>query len=135
MRSESTATWTSGEPVSPSPVAYCVITSFFRSAVTDIGSSRSVAKPLGARAEIENPERPELPLGDFRERYRLASGRREIDRPTLEIRSRVGTVLLFHQARKMRRADEDGVAAAKANRIRLRHGQRRDAVQRGRDGP
>src|SRR5258706_7328441 len=126
MRSESTATWTSGEPVSPSPLAYCVITSFLRSAVTDIDLFLLYGQAaLGARSEIEYPERPELALGNFGERYWLASGRREIDRPTLEIRSRFsGSILQFHQARQcgarmrtelpLRRRTESGSVTASA---------------------
>src|SRR5258706_10134434 len=106
MRSESTATWTSGEPVSPSPLAYCVITSFLRSAVTDIDLFLLYDQAaLGARSEIEYPERPELALGNFGERYWLASGRREINPPTLVIPSRFsGSILQFHPAPQIRRA-------------------------------
>ena len=136
MRSESTATWISGDPVSLSLLPNCVISSFLRSAVTDIGLSCPGGQGSSAWSEIENAERPELPLRHFCKRHRLASGSREIDRLALKIRPSFGSpLLLFHESRKMRRADQDGIAAAETDRIRLRYGQRRDAVQRGRNGP
>src|SRR5690242_7518130 len=122
MRPESTATCTSAEPVSPSFAPYSEISSFLRSAVIDIRSSSS---------KVEDTERPQLACLQCRERNRLAIAGGKIDREPLQI----VVVSFFREAREQIRPHQDRIAAAQPDRIRTRHGQRRDAVQRGRNGP
>src|SRR5579862_6735500 len=76
IRSERTATCTSGEPVSPVPVAYSWINDSLRSGVIDIRSSSS---------KVEHTKRSQLASRKFGERNRLALGGGEIDRETLKI--------------------------------------------------
>src|SRR5579862_4627291 len=123
MRSERTATCTSGEPVSPVPVAYSWISVCLRSGVIDMRSSSS---------KVENTKRPQLATRQLGERNRLALSGREIDRESLKI---VACARLFPDAGKQSRSHQNGIAGAQAHRIRTRHGERRDAVQRSRDGP
>src|ERR1043166_5479125 len=123
MRSESTATCTSAEPVSPGFLAYSEITSCLRSVVIVIRSSSS---------KVEDTERPQLSFRQFGQRDRLALGGGEKDRKPLKIVASRNDV---RQPGEQIRAGEDRIAASEANRIRTRHGQRRDAVQRGRESP
>src|SRR5437868_8332237 len=119
MRSYKTATCTSGDPVSASEVANSVITCFFRSAVTDIISSCVVARS-NTCAEIENPERPQFTPGNLGERYRFAFGCREVNRLPVDLSSRFAGGALLHQSCVYGRANEDGIAASMAKRIRFR---------------
>src|ERR1700680_1449912 len=106
------------------------MTSFLRSVVTDIVYS------LCPCSKVKNTKRSQLTFRHFGERNRLAFGGREIDRQALDIRGlcRFPKIMLARQPLEMREAKEDGVAAAEADRICGRYGQRRDAVQHGRDG-
>src|SRR5205823_5112541 len=122
MRSESTATCTSGEPVSASFAPYSEISSFLRSAVIDIRSSSS---------KVEDTERSQLSGLNRGERNGLAIASGEIDREPLQI----AVVSFFRKAGEQIRPHQDRIAAAQPDRIRTRDGQRRDAVQRGRNGP
>src|SRR5581483_4394272 len=123
MRSDSTATWTSGDPVSPSLVWYCATSSFLRSAVIVIVGHRSL--------EVEYEEWPKLAFRELGQRNRLALLCGEKNREPLK----VGAVgLAFRDPRELRRTDQDRIAALQAGRICRRYGQRRDAVQRGRKG-
>src|SRR5580704_5355622 len=58
MRSDRTATWTSGDPVSPDFSAYSPISACLRSAVIDIGAFPST---------IDHSHRPETPVFDPRQ--------------------------------------------------------------------
>src|SRR5476649_1037314 len=121
MRSESTAIWTSGEPVSSFLVAYSAITSFLRSGVI-IG--HQVLK-------LENTEGTKLAFGDLGQCHGAA--RLILEENGLPLETAVIGKTVFQPGEQIR-ADEDGIAAAKADRIAARDSQRRDAVQRGRKG-
>src|ERR1700730_6305935 len=103
------------------------MTSFLRSAVNDIGS-KSYNNGQASRAwpVVEDSKRSQFPICHFSERHGLALGCGEQDRQSLELGAGCGPL---HQTRKVRSADEDGIAATKPYRIRACHGQRRDAVQ------
>src|ERR1051326_4156200 len=116
MRSESTATCTSGEPVSPSLAPYSEISSFLRSAVIDIRSSSS---------KVEDTERSQLSSLQCRERNRLAIAGGKIDLWPLQI----VVVSFFRETREQILPHQNRIAAAQPDRIRTRDGQRRDAVQ------
>src|SRR3954465_2438710 len=122
IRSESTASCTSGEPVSPSLAPYSEISSFLRSTVIDIRSSSS---------KVEDTERSQLPGLQCRERNRLAIAGGKIDRKPLQI----VVVSFFREAGEESCPHQNRIAAAQPDRIRTRNGQRRDAVQRGRNRP
>src|SRR6185312_622761 len=123
MRSESTATCTSGDPVSPSFLANSDMTSFLRSTVIDMCRSSS--------SKVEDTERSKLALFEFGQCDRLSLWCRTEDRKPLQIVPRNA----FRKPGEQVRSDKDGVAAFQANRIRTRDSQRRDAVQRGCNGP
>src|ERR1700744_2010332 len=117
MRSESTATWTSGEPVSSFLVAYSAISSFLRSGVI-----------IGHRSlKLENTEGTKLAFGDFGQCHGIVPFVREEDG---QARKSVLGHSFFQPGEEIR-ADQDGIAASKADRIAARYSQRRDAVQRG----
>src|ERR1700751_2826926 len=98
MRSESTATCTSGEPVSPSLAPYSEISSFLRSAVIDIRSSIS---------KVEDTERSQLSRLNRGERNRLAIAGIKKDREPLQI----VVVSFFRKTREPVRPHQDPVAA------------------------
>src|SRR5436853_7359697 len=123
MRSERTATCTSGEPVSPAAVAYSCISVCLRSGVIDIRSSSS---------KVEHAKRPELPTSKLGKSDRLALRGGEIDRESLKIVAGGG---LFLDAGKEACSHQNGIPRTQAHCIRTRHSERRDAVQRCRDGP
>src|SRR3954453_12294803 len=122
MPPESTATCTSGEPVSPSFAPYSEINSFLRSTVIDIRSSSS---------KVEDTERSQLSCLNRSKRNWLAVSSREIDRKPLQIVA----VSFFRKTCEQICSHQNRIAAAQPDRIRTRYGQRRDAVQRGRNGP
>src|SRR6185312_1364322 len=125
MRSESTATWTSGEPVSFSVAPYSFISSCLRSAViVIIFSSRS------SDGKVEYTKRSQFPFRELGECHRLAVSGRKEDREPLKIVRLRG----IRDPGELLGPDQDWIAAFQANRILPRHGQRRDAVQRGRKG-
>src|SRR5215472_5682796 len=99
------------------------MTSFLRSCVIDIRSSSS---------KVEYTERSQLPGFEHGQRNWLALDRREKDREPLKIVACLGVLC---EPREQSRAHNDRTATSQANRIRTRHGQRRDAVQRGRNRP
>src|SRR5215469_4574657 len=82
-------------------------------------------------SKVENTKRPQLATRKLGERNRLTLSGGEIDREPLKI---VACARLFPDAGKQSRSHQNGIAGAQAHRIRTRHGKRRDAVQRGRDG-
>src|ERR1700683_3414263 len=121
MPSDSPATWTSGEPVSFFLVAYSAITSFLRSGVI-----------IGHRfLKLKNTERAKFAFGDFGQCHGIVPFVREEN--GLARKSILVGHSLFQPGEEIR-ADQDGIAASKADRIAARYGQRRDAVQRGRKG-
>src|SRR4029077_13058600 len=92
----------------------------------------SVGRRSLTRAKVEHPKRPHLTLGDFGERNGLAS--RGVDEHRLALKVCFGSRALLKPL-KMGRADHHRIAASQPDRIRIRDGQRRDVVQRGRKGP
>src|SRR6478672_4888281 len=105
MRSESTATCTSGEPVSPSFAPYSEISTLLRSTVIDMRSSSS---------KVEDTERPQFSSLQGCERHRLAIPCREKDREPLQIAG----VSFFRKAREQIRSHQNRIAAAQPDRIR-----------------
>jgi hypothetical protein len=78
---------------------------------------------------LEDAEGTKLAIGDFGQshgRVRLI-----LEEDGLPLEPAVIGESLFHAGEQIR-ANEDGIAAAKADRIAARYGQRRVAVQRGR---
>src|SRR5260370_29631571 len=110
MRSLRIATWTSGEPVSALPWAYDLISSALRAAVIDIG--------LSIELKVEDAHRLDSGAVRTDQRYQLA----------FQFRS--------YQSAGGRcvPGQEHRLALAQLVRLGLRQGQRRDVVQRGRDG-
>src|SRR5260370_25085781 len=110
MRSLRIATWTSGEPVSALPWAYDLISSALRAAVIDIG--------LSIDLKVEDAHRLDSGAVRTDQRYQLA----------FQFRS--------YQSAGGRcvPGQEHRLALAQLVRLGLRQGQRRDVVQRGRDG-
>src|SRR6185436_1966634 len=110
MRSLRIATWTSGEPVSSLAWAYDLISSALRAAVIDIG--------LSIELEVENAHRPEGHAVQTDQRHQPA--------------------FLFGAINgaggRCVPGQVDRLALAQPVRLGLRQGQRRDVVQRGRDG-
>src|SRR5258708_18668412 len=109
MRSLRMATWTSGEPVSALPWAYDLISSALRAAVIDIGFSIEL--------KVEHAHRLDRGAVRADQRYQLA----------LQLGSyqSAGGQCVPGQ--------EHRLALAQLVRLALRHGHRRDDVQRGRD--
>src|SRR5579872_3182813 len=113
MRSLRTATWTSGEPVSPSLRAYSLMTSCLRGSVIDIGSLLSL--------EVQHTHRTKGAVGDLGERHQLgaAGGADALAVAKLQHESPIGGAEREH-----------GLAASQSGRFVLRQGERRDVVQR-----
>src|SRR5690348_7255160 len=105
MRSESTATCTSGEPVSPSFLANSDMTSFLRSAVIDMCRSSS--------SKVENTKRSQFSGFEGGQSDRFSLWRRTEDREPLQI---VAGNAVRKPGEEVR-SDKDGVAAFQANRI------------------
>src|SRR2546421_77414 len=113
MRSLSTATWTSGEPVSPSLRAYSLMTSCLRGSVIDIGSLLSLV--------VQHTHRTKRAVGDLGERHQLgAAGGADA----------LAVAKLQHEGPIGGAEREHGLAASQAGRFGLRQGKRRDVVQR-----
>src|ERR1700733_165659 len=110
------ATCTSGEPVSPSLVAYSVMSVCLRSAVIDIG--------MFLLLQVQDTHRPKQTFIGLRERDELAARRYGDNRPVAEL----------IDVRPIRRAKRlDSLSMPQAERFGLRQGQCRDVVQRGLD--
>src|ERR1700761_4340470 len=125
MRSDRIAICTSGDPVSLAPVACSATTSFLRSGVIIFQFRTSGV------GKIEDAKRLKLSFGDFGQCHGRTVFLLEEHGQPLEF---VAAESITHAGEQIR-ADEDGVAGSDANRIGATDGQRRDAVQRGRQGP
>src|SRR6185369_17506801 len=110
MRSLRIATWTSGEPVSALPWAYDLISSALRAAVIDIG--------ISIELEVEDAHRLESCAVRTDQRHQLAF--------KLGSQERAGKRCVPGQRHRL--------ALAQPDRLGFRQGQRRDVVQRGRNG-
>src|SRR5215470_6479252 len=113
MRSLSTATCTSGEPVSPSLRAYSLMISCLRGSAIDIESLLSL--------EVQHTHRPKCPVGDLCKRHQLRAA---------DGADALAVAKLQHEVPIGGAEREHGLAASQAGRFGLRQGERRDVVQR-----
>ena len=114
MRSDNTATWTSGDPVSPSLVAYSLISSCLRSCVIDTGFSifMCMNDTHGLQPVVFHPRDRNHPLAAHRPDNGRGGG--------------FGTGRALQQRQKRQSLSVRQVAG-----LLFRQGQGRDVVQRG----
>src|SRR5215475_6638728 len=119
MRSDRIATCTSGDPVSPGFLAYVLITSALRPAVTDIGL------PFLSRGSAHQAGKVEHALGDDFATIQLGKGQQAARCRDIDCAAEIGGVPS---------AQQNGLASLKPCRVCSADGQRRDVVQRGLNG-
>src|SRR6516164_5815218 len=116
MRSLRIATWTSGDPVSPSLVAYSMMSACLRSAVIDTDLTPSA---------IDDPRRLETAVFD------LGQSDHHLVVPSADNRTLVEPVQMRPYANIVRRHP---LPATQTSGFGCCQGQSRDVVQRGLDG-